>query len=204
MTPTLDLNHIIHWFNTVREEENKERILESFWDTQLKSKFWLIKNLDPLVSKNNLNIIIHGGWNGVLASMFFQAMGDKISTIKSIDIDPSTKSISEKINFLELNSGKFESIICDMKDFEYSNVPDVVINTSCEHITDDTLNKWFDKIPSSSIIVCQSNNNLYLKEHISCSTDLDEFKNRCNFKEILFSGNYPCSGYTRFMIIGKK
>lgn len=204
MSVKLDLNHIIHWFNTARNTPDRDRFLESFWDTQLKSKSWLIKNLEHYLPNENLNVIIHGGWHGVLASMIFQSLGDKVSIIKSIDIDPTTKAIAEQLNFIEFSLGKFEAVISDMKDYVYTITPTVVINTSCEHVNDATLSKWFDAIPNESIIVCQSNNNRSLIEHTNCSNDLESFKNRCNFSEILFSGNYPCNGYTRFMIIGKK
>lgn len=205
MTAKLDLNHIIHWFNAVRESSNKDRALESFWNTQLKSKNWLITELNNIPLGNKpLSIVIHGGWNGVLASMLFQLLDYPIEKIVSIDIDPNTEETAHRLNYIESKEDRFFTVVDNMVLYQYNTTPDIVINTSCEHITEEDYSKWFEKIPTSSLIVCQSNNNFSLDEHINCSKNMGEFIVNSKIDSVLYSGCYPCSGYTRFMVIGKK
>jgi hypothetical protein len=124
--------------------------------------------------------------------------------VVSIDIDPTTKKIAENINLIELNNGTFEAVVCDMAEYTYSFQPEIVINTSCEHITDNLYRRWIENIPGNPLIVCQSNNLLSVKDHITCSEDIDDFIKRLQLKTILYAESYPCSGYTRFMVIGRK
>ena len=107
------------------------------------------------------------------------------------------------MNKIEDMSGKFKALTCSMDDYQYESFPDIVINTSCEHITQDTYNKWLKKIPSKSIIVLQSNNYFELDEHIRCANDITEFIDQSNIK-VWSSSIMELSKYNRFMIIGSK
>lgn len=205
MNSKLDLKHVVKWFDAVRNSQDKDRLLESFWNTQIHSKQWLISILaNQELPERPLDIVIHGGWNGVLASMMFQLFERQISQITTVDIDPSTVETAYQINDLESKEDRFRAVAHDMADYEYNNIPDIVINTSCEHIDNVAYNKWLFKVPETSLIVCQSNNNFSLEEHVACSNNISEFAERSNLRKITFMGNYPCNGYTRFMIMGYK
>ena len=81
---------------------------------------------------------------------------------------------------------------------------DIVINTSCEHITQAQYDQWLDMQPADALIILQSNNFFDCEEHIRCADDLENFKNQSHLKEILFSGSFETEKYDRYMIIGKK
>ena len=130
----LDIDHVLFWMDAIRNSNDKSRTLESFWKGQIKSKLWLIDNLAAHVSAGTNNIVIHGGWNGVLASLLFQTT-IKIDKIVSIDVDPACEEIANTVNKIEEISGKFTAITCDMTKYRYTFFPDIVINTSCEHIS---------------------------------------------------------------------
>ena len=82
-------------------------------------------------------------------------------------------------------------------------IADIVINTSCEHITQEQYEQWLDNQPDDALFVIQSNNYFELEEHIRCSVDLDDFVRMSNIASI-FKGVYETPKYDRFMIIGRK
>lgn len=193
----IDLNHFHYWMQAVRNSPNLTRTLDSFWQGQMQSKEWLIKNLRKNIN-SPVSIDILGGWNGVLASMLFQS-NILIKHINSIDIDPDCYPIASMMNKGEEIVGKFNAITADM--CEYQSTADVIINTSCEHITQDQYSQWLTKIPKTSLIVLQSNN-YNIPEHIRISNSLDEFETQCNINAI-WKGELKLQLYTRYMIIGK-
>ena len=42
----IDINDIKYWMDAIRNSEDKDRTLESFWGGQIKSKLWLIEALE--------------------------------------------------------------------------------------------------------------------------------------------------------------
>lgn len=194
----VDIDHILFWMDAIRNSKDSNRTLESFWKGQVKSKLWLIENLRPFIDQS-VTIDIHGGWNGVLASLLFQS-DLNVNNIKSIDIDPSCKETANTINKLEEMAGKFQSITADM--CVIGSEADVIINTSCEHIDQDQYETWLSKLTNNSLIVLQSNN-YKIDEHVRISRTLEEFKEQSHI-EVLWEGEYKLPLYTRFMLIGRK
>jgi hypothetical protein len=193
----IDLEHLHYWMCAIRESDDPKRTLDAFWRGQINSKQWLIKNIKPFIEKP-VSIDIHGGWVGVLSSMLFQS--DIICTnIRSIDIDPSCESIATMMNKGEEMAGKFQAVTSDMCNFLSSS--DVIINTSCEHITQEQFDQWKLQQPSSSILVLQSNN-YNIPEHVRTAESLEEFKRQSNLTTILWEGELELPLYKRWMIIG--
>jgi hypothetical protein len=181
----------------IRQSQDPNRTMDAFWSGQLKSKEWLIANLRSNV-KQFVSIDIHGGWVGVLASMIFQSDVPVIN-IRSIDIDPTCEPIAINMNKIEETVGKFRAVTADM--CAIRSDADVIINTSCEHITQDQYDLWLSGIPHSSLLVLQSNN-YDIPEHIRIANTLEEFKSQCNI-DVLWEGELHLPLYTRWMIIGK-
>jgi hypothetical protein len=197
----IDIDHVLFWMDAIRNSQDRYRTLESFWKGQIKSKIWLIEKLSKFVNKGQNSIIIYGGWNGVLASLIFQS-NIEIKKIISIDIDPECEQIANTMNKIEEINGKFSAITCDMVDYIYTSNPDVVINTSCEHLSQQTYEKWLSIVPNSSIIVLQSNN-YNIDEHIRCADSIDDFKKQSKIS-ILFEDTLHLPNYDRYMLIGRK
>jgi hypothetical protein len=172
--------------------------MDAFWSGQLKSKEWLITNLRKHIHKF-VTVDIHGGWVGVLASMLFQS-DVPILKIRSIDIDPSCEPIAINMNKIEEMVGKFSAITADMCSVDSG--ADVIINTSCEHITQEQFDNWLDKVSHNSLLVLQSNN-YNIPEHVRIADSLEEFKDQCNIK-VLWAGELELPLYKRFMLIGHK
>lgn len=195
----IDTEHLHYWMQAIRQSPEPLRTMDAFWSGQLNSKEWLIKNLRKNVNKF-VSIDIHGGWVGVLASMLFQSDVPVIN-IRSIDIDPTCEPIATMMNKSEEMVGKFRAVTADMCNIRSD--ADVVINTSCEHITQDQYELWLSGLPQNSLIVLQSNN-YNIPEHIRIAQDLEEFKKQSELGTILFAGELDLPMYKRFMLIGKK
>lgn len=194
----IDTEHLHFWMNAIRQSPDPIRTLDAFWKGQIKSKEWLIEKLRPFVTESS-RIDIHGGWVGVLASMLFQS-GIPVRYICSVDLDPECKPIATMMNKLEEQDGKFKALTGDMCEVPVHG--NVIINTSCEHITQEQYNIWLSRIPQGNLLVLQSNN-YNIPEHVRISNSLEEFKNQCNIN-VLWSGELDLPLYKRFMLIGYK
>jgi len=196
---SFDIEHVLFWMDAIRNSKDPQRTLESFWKGQIRSKVWLINNLRKHVNQV-VSIDIHGGWNGVLASMLFQS-DVFVTNIRNIDIDPECEQVANTVNKIEEMVGKFKHITADMCCIRSD--ADVIINTSCEHITQEQYDLWLSGMPQNSLLVLQSNNYI-IDEHVRPHANLEEFVNTCGLEKILFSGELVLPLYTRYMIIGKK
>lgn len=196
----IDIKDIKFWMDAIRNSEDRSRTLESFWGGQLESKTWLIENLEKRSRIANAHITIYGGWNGVLASMIFNS-GLGVNSITSVDIDPICEPIASMMNKRQEMEGRFVAVTGDMAN--YTAMSDIVINTSCEHITQDQYNQWMHNQPDDALFVLQSNNYYECDEHINCSSSIDEFVKKSNLHP-LWKGEKETQKYTRYMIIGKK
>lgn len=193
----IDTEHLHHWMRAIRNSKDPMRTMDAFWRGQILSKEWLIDNIRPHIS-GPVSIDIHGGWVGLLASLIFQS---EIETtyIRSIDIDPECEKIATDMNQLELEAGIFRAVTSDM--CKIRSDADVIINTSCEHISQEQYDLWLTGHPRNSLLVLQSND-YDIPEHIRTAKDLSEFESQSDIN-VLWSGELKLPLYTRFMIIGK-
>lgn len=195
----IDTEHLHYWMQAIRQSPDPMRTLDAFWSGQIKSKEWLIEELRSSVNQP-VSIDIHGGWVGVLASMLFQS-DIVVKNIRSIDIDPSCESIATMMNKGEEMVGKFTAVTNDMC-AEITDA-DVIINTSCEHITQEQYDQWLTGVPDKSLLVLQSNN-YNIPEHVRIAHSLDEFNQQCGLGIVYYKGELTLPKYTRYMIIGYK
>jgi hypothetical protein len=192
----IDTEHLHHWMQAIRQSPDPIRTMDAFWSGQLKSKEWLISNLRKHVKKF-VTVDIHGGWVGVLASMLFQS-DVPILSIRSIDIDPSCEPIAFNMNKMEEMVGKFRAVTADMCSIRSD--ADVVINTSCEHITQEQYELWLSGIAHNTLLVLQSND-YNIPEHVRIAKNLNEFKEQSGIN-VLWAGELELPLYKRFMLIG--
>ena len=192
----IDTEHLHYWMQAIRQSPDPMRTMDAFWSGQLKSKEWLISNLRKNVKKV-VTIDIHGGWVGVLASMLFQS-DIYVTKIRSVDIDPACEPIAIMMNKKEEMAGMFRAVTSDM--CEIRSDADVVINTSCEHITQDQYELWLGGMPCNSLLVLQSNN-YDIPEHVRTAQSLEEFKSQCGIN-VVWAGELVLPMYTRWMVIG--
>jgi hypothetical protein len=175
--------------------------MDAFWSGQIKSKEWLINALSTQFSGKDgpASVEIHGGWVGVLASMLFQSI-IPVRNICSVDIDPTVEPVAVLMNKQEEIAGRFCAITTDMCNL--ISFVDIVINTSCEHITQPQYEQWLRNRNKDQLLVLQSNN-YKIDEHVRTAESLDEFVEQSHI-DVLWSGELELPLYTRWMVIGKK
>lgn len=183
---------------------------DAFSSGQILSKIWLAESLERILHEKNitysLNILILGGWYGLLNFIFRTRKNIKIKQFINIDLDLESCEVSKKINetwFWTNNS--FNSINEDANNFKYSsNQFDLVINTSVEHFSSK---QWFDNIPLGLMVVLQSNDMKH-DDHYNNHDSLEDFIKNYPLKDILYSGvknfSYPDKEFKRYMLIGIK
>ena len=199
-------------------KDNKNFIQDSFSRGQLESKLWLIQELKNC-HVNLGTVFLCAGWYATLATMLFES-GIKLDKIRSFDIDDTCIDIAEIFNkkwiledwkfkpaiynILNINYEKFTYNVTrsDGTKCELTDIPDTIINTSCEHIENFT--EWYDKIPDGKLVVLQSNNYFSIEEHVNCVKDSLEFSEQSPMAQVLYQGTLKLPKYTRFMRIGRK
>jgi len=200
----IDFDLVANWLYEIRENP---RLLDCFWPSQVKSKQWLMQALDKEVFwRGNMgDIVIFGGWYGVLAQMLDQQYpGNYIS----VDIDSSCEDVFNKINTKD--SIVFKQACMSEYDYSDSTFLELVINTSSEHVSQAVYIKWWDNIPIGTKYVVQGNNFFESDEHVRCTDTLDKFV-KINYlvnayhKDTMVCGMRPDgSPFKRFMAIGIK
>jgi hypothetical protein len=201
----INLKDIAFWMDAIRNSDNHYSVLESFWKGQLESKEWLIAKLQKFIptDKTKIDVVIHGGWNGVLASLLYNS-GMPINLVTSIDMDENCEEVANMINKRYEIKDLFRAVTSDMCFYEYKTIPDIVINTSTEHLTRDKYKQWLEKIPNGCMIVLQNNNYYEIPEHVNCYKTVDDFAEQCKLTTILMKDTLELPSYNRFLIIGYK
>jgi hypothetical protein len=216
--PTYIVKYLRHIIDD-NQEEVCIQAADAFSLGQLKSKLWIVKELEKL-NVNLGTVFICAGWYATLAQLLFNSKDLTLSKVRSFDIDSTCAEIAETFNKQELiDEWTFKASTLDIHNIEYDNFvyttdkPDgtketlcdtatTIINTSCEHIKN--FNDWYDKIPEGKLVVLQNNNYDVLDEHINCVYSLEEFSDKTPMSLILYEGELVFNAYTRYMKIGYK
>lgn len=192
---------------------------EAYSYGQLESKKWLIEELQKVRGPQWGVVFTLAGWIGSLAQMIFDHPEIQVEKIRSFDIDADACKLAEKLNNPQvLAQWKFKAVCMDVSLMDYPthyfvkrhdgsvvdlyDNPDILINTSCEHI--ENLQNWWSKIPSGTFVVLQSNNAFQIKDHINCISSLEEFKKQLPLVHLDYAGELVLADYTRYMMIGRK
>jgi hypothetical protein len=199
-------------------------ISDAFSRGQIQSKIWLTKELANIKTNYN-DIMVMAAWYGQVRSILDVML--TYNRMRLLDIDPVSCAISDNVfNYLELENYKVKSCCANINDLtcykngyelnlhNYSDPestvivekyePDLIINTSAEHMDDAWFNQIrFKEFENNPIVAIQSNNLFDIPEHINCVHGIDHMKKKFPMKEILFEGELKLKGYKRVMLIGR-
>lgn len=184
---------------------------------QLDSKEWLVNEVEKLDIDLG-TVFLCAGWYATLATLILES-DIKVSKIRSFDVDHNCLRVADKINApWTMDKWKFKASTIDIHLLEYPltyithradnttvelcDMPDTIINTSCEHI--ENFNRWYNKIPSGTLVILQTNNFTEIEDHINCSSSMPDFAEKSPMTKLLFEGELPLDAYTRYMRIGLK
>ena len=175
------------------------RLDNAFNHKQVASKLWARDSLYATLGGKYGSIWVMGGWYGVLAAMLFDDPRFAIGEIRSFDIDPAVAAVGATLN----GKHPFTPVTADIYALDYrgSDRPDLVINTSCEHIAD--LGAWLGLLASGTHVLLQSNDYFAEATHISPKPSLDAFTAEARLAEVFFADSLKLPNYTRFMLIGR-
>lgn len=204
-TLLISSSRIIQWMNVIRDTpaEMEFRLLESFWDSQLRSKSWLVNIIKKYMPELSGNVYIMGGWYGILSQLI---VDNFLTSVYNIDIDASCVKYG---GVLSEYDQRIKFITTDMANFSNYINPQLIINTSTEHISQDTYDIWLEKTPDWEVpIIIQGNNFYDCFDHIRCFDTLEEFNNNSRLRHIIFTDKLKCMGpdgpFDRFMTMGYK
>ena len=186
---------------------------------QLASKKWLLDEVLRAVGPRLGTVYVLGGWKGVLGALLLSDRRFQVDRVLSFDIDPDCEAAADTMNASHVPAGRFKALTADMYTMDYGRgvfagrdaeggsleieaEPDLVVNTSCEHL--DRFGQWYERIPAGTLLALQSNDNFAVDVHVNCVEDLEAFKRQAPMREVLFAGELPRKRYTRFMLIGRK
>ena len=196
-------------------------ILKDAWSQgQIRSKIWLVKELSNLIDLNNKTLFVLGGWIGVLPAILF--WHTNVKNIRNFELDEKCVFLSDwLIKEYMIDNFRYKTIHQDMMNIDYDchrwstlshekdifiekeETPDIIINTSCDHLKDFTT--WWNLIPKGKTFAIQNNNFPDIDDHHNWIKDLNTFKSQVSdTSEIYYSGELETEKYKRFMIIGRK
>jgi hypothetical protein len=203
---------------------NRQRTMDSISRGQIVSKLWLIQESKQFIESipDKLCFIL-AGWNGILAYLFFRIMPSAGFVFRCFDRDPYCESIADEINRpFVMNAWRFKAATLDILNINLSapyfcfcplkektadmrllyEKPNIIINTSCEHIED--FSRWWDQMPDKTLTILQSNDSFGEPDHVNCHKNLDDFIASAPMKTIHYKGEIDLGKYRRFMLIGEK
>ena len=188
--------YIVAWMKFVKNYPENKKFLESFWESQIKSKHIMIEHIK---NYNPKNIAIFGGWYGIFAQLI-ECNITSVEKIITVDIDPECFNIFSKIDV----GFKVKSLTACMSKFKQYEAIDFVVNTSTEHVEQDIYNSWWENIPEGITYAIQGNNFNNLDEHIRCADSIEHFLEINNVVNPLITKKIDCNGFDRYMAIGIK
>ena len=198
----INIQDVLFWMDAIRQSDDRYRTLESFWKGQINSKVWLIEQLKKLPRVHSMDILICGGWYGVMATLLFNS-DLYVNKITSIDVDNKCENTANTMNKQYEIAGRFRAVTQDMMTYKDYDRYDMIINTVCEHLTQEQYNEWLKLIPNDKIIVLQSNDYV-IPEHVNPMKDLNQFVAQSKLYPIVEPSELQTEKYKRFMIVGKK
>jgi len=197
---------------------NKKEMLDTFSKGQLDSKCWLIDTVVQLDLHLGKTWTLCG-WIGTLAYLMFLRNITGIDIIRSFDIDDACHALADTLNRADVvNDWRFKASTLNVNLLQYDNFiydtvkhdgskqelcesADTIINTSCDHMIDNT---WWSSIPAGKLVILQNNDFFEHADHSNCCYSIEEFKTKYPMQTILFEGTLDCTLYNRFMLIGYK
>jgi hypothetical protein len=170
---------------------------------QVRSKQWLLHQLEVINMTNLGSVVVCGGWYGLLSRMLLDSPIFHIAFIDSQDLDPIANVIASELNSEYFNSEQFLYQTINSCDVDANlMLYNTVINTSCEHFSREDMNTFGCRIVPGTRVIIQSNDYREIDDHINCVDSADELAEQIDFSEILFKGALPTLKYTRYMVIG--
>lgn len=181
---------------------------DAFSMGQIASKAWMINQLSVLTLPKPSVIAILGCWIGSAVPKLAKFSPDRIY---GIDQDAHSIELSEQFNQrMVQNNWQYKGVVADVNSINISDMqfetggelitvtPDWVINTSCEHMSED----WFHSVQSDQLVIMQTNNSTQFDGHINVCHSVQHMQQQYALSTTLYAGSFSMPSYSRYMQIG--
>ena len=184
-----DLSRILY-SAPLSEAEAYAMLRDSLSLGQLRSKLEALRLVQNTKLKFDSALFL-AHWHGLFPRMLKNF--DLIKRADGFELD------AKWVNFSNLfNAGwSWKSTQQDARTAEQEKY-DLVVNTSCEHMD----NSWTKKILADTYVLAQTTNYAH-ESHVNTCSDLQEFKNKLNFSNIIEATETDCEIYTRYTVLAK-
>ena len=121
--------------------------------------------------------------------------------IWNIDLDPMCEIVGRQLVGSDEHTHWIIASAIDAF-IEDQDRPDIIVNTSCEHIEQQDLN-LICKLKKKHALICfQSNNYEDIDSHINCHNSLGDFVDSLKLEKVLFQSELARENYARYMVVG--
>jgi len=188
-------SNIPEFFNALYNEQaflatDLKEIRDAFRKKQVLGKTMLLDLVEQQCDTTS-KILIVGSWIGFTSFCLYK-LG--YNNITEVDLDERLAPLTKWVN--RFNSS-FKHISDDVNNINLHEF-DVIINTSCEHMS----NSWFDNTPKGTLLVLQSTD--YVEDdHINRCISIDEMISKYPM-DVLTYKTLDLDYYKRFMLVGRK
>lgn len=197
--------------STLAEIGSGKYPVDAFSLGQLASKSWMLNQYNNHAPHQQHIVALLGCWLGTIVQPLFR-INKYLERIWGFDSDPQAVNLANQFNNQYHQGWKFLAVIEDVNTQDWNDPefvvdqeiitqrPDVIINTSCEHMNQD----WFQSVKSDQLIIMQTNDYHGLPEHINTCVQLEDMQTKYPLRNTLYLGSMKTPLYTRFMQIGYK
>lgn len=168
-----------------------DEIRDAFRIKQMQGKAWLLSQVTTHAAPD-AKILVIGSWIGFTSYCLYK-MG--YSNITEVDPDARLEPLAKHLNRF---NKQYTHITADINEVDVTSY-DVVINTSCEHILDNT---WYDNIPNGVVMFLHSIDYPSWDHTNLCANEaemVDKYP-----MTLIYSGTLDLTTYRRFMLVGYK
>jgi hypothetical protein len=170
---------------------------------------WLVDELSNIIDNKRLGtVFLYGGWYATLGYFLFSNF--EVDHLYNLEMDKECQVVANQFN--HANADNFTTLTADVSSIQYDSDgstsicdidslnPTVIVNTSCEHMSDE----WFENLPTGQFVVLQTNNYFENPQHSNCVASLEDAKNKYKLQDVIYEGSLDTHLYTRYMLIGIK
>lgn len=197
----------VHEPSTVKAKS--EFNTDVFYDGQISSKLWLCEKLEQILNEKThlpLKVWMYGSWQGLLPFMLLVRQKLQFQSLDLFDLDSQAQIQARQV----LDHWHFQGQIQIRHHVQDCNLirqteaaPDLVINTSCEHMQDLT---WWQNLPKGTLFCLQSTDMPH-PTHVNPALNLESWKASLGLKgPLLYEGSkftkYATFSFNRWMLIG--
>lgn len=184
-------------------DAEREVLLASLDEVQVRSKYWLLEELERVASVRDATLVVLGGWCGILPWLLYRSRGWSPQLAVSVDIDPVACSIGARTTGRE--TPRLHFLCQDVHSLDYARLARdrrlVLINTICEHLSD--FSGWRRLVPPDTLVVLQSNNYRGCPDHVNCVDSPEQLAHDAALTAVSSAGALELSLFTRYMVIGR-